>query len=223
MNRKDTILVAVVINAGLLAVLFATAIISDTDKVLDQASFNSSIVESKPAEHVEENPSLIAAGPTGDEVDNVLYTNPSAQSVGVETNTPEMFVEAQTAPEEEQEKTSQENMIEVTVKKGDMLEKIAKANGTSVKAIKEANQLKNERLNIGQVLKVPVNTAKTTKKEKTPEIASGDSTYHTVKNGDSPWKIAKQYGVNYEDILRLNGMDEEKARNLKVGDKIRVK
>ena len=46
---------------------------------------------------------------------------------------------------------------------------------------------------------------------------------YTIKNGDSPWKIAKQFNMNYEDIVRLNGLDEDKARNLQPGEKIRVK
>ena len=123
---------------------------------------------------------------------------------------------------------------EVTVKKGDVLEKIARANGSTVNAIKEANHLTHERLRIGQILKIPkksasaavvalapsVLPAKTIDKKESEE--SGP-VYHVVKSGESPWKIAKLYNVKYEDILRLNGLDEEKARNLKIGDRIRVK
>lgn len=47
--------------------------------------------------------------------------------------------------------------------------------------------------------------------------------YYIVKGGDNPWKIAKQFQVNFDDILRLNNLDEEKARNMKIGDRIRVK
>jgi peptidoglycan endopeptidase LytF len=47
--------------------------------------------------------------------------------------------------------------------------------------------------------------------------------YYVVKSGDSPWKIAKQFNVKPEDILQLNHLDEEKARNLKIGDRIRIK
>ena len=39
MTRKDTILIAVVINAGLLAILFMTAVIYDTDKASIRSSF----------------------------------------------------------------------------------------------------------------------------------------------------------------------------------------
>jgi LysM repeat protein len=41
------------------------------------------------------------------------------------------------------------------VKPGDMLERIAKTHGTSVKAIKTANNLKTDRLKVGQKLKLP--------------------------------------------------------------------
>ena len=41
------------------------------------------------------------------------------------------------------------------VKSGDMLEKIAKAHGTTVKAIKSANNMKTDRINVGQKLKIP--------------------------------------------------------------------
>lgn len=41
------------------------------------------------------------------------------------------------------------------VKSGDSLEKIARANGVTTTAIKELNNLSNDRINIGQVLKLP--------------------------------------------------------------------
>lgn len=47
--------------------------------------------------------------------------------------------------------------------------------------------------------------------------------WYTVKNGDSPWKIAKAHKISTDQILTLNHMSEEKARNLKPGDKIRLR
>ncbi len=122
--------------------------------------------------------------------------------------------------------------MEVTVKKGDVLEKIARANGTTVAMIKRANGLQNEKLSIGQVLKIPLKreagssmVAETSikKPDERRESVNGEAVYHVVRSGDNPWKIAKKYDVKYDEILRLNHLDEEKARNLKVGDRIRVK
>src|SRR4029079_13794017 len=112
----------------------------------------------------------------------------------------------------------------ITVKKGDTLEKIARANGTTIKKITEANQLKNDTLSIGQTLRVPVSSEKKTtakKPLKASEVA--DAQYHTVKTGDNPWKIAKQYNIKVDELLKWNNLDEEKARNLKIGDKLKVK
>ena len=53
--------------------------------------------------------------------------------------------------------------------------------------------------------------------------AADEPVYYVIKSGDNPWKIARQFGVKYDEILRLNQLDEEKARNLKIGDRVRVK
>ena len=87
MNRKDTILIAVVINAGLLAILFTTAMIYDTDKSLSSSEFISPLAENKNPK-IDPSASLIASVSTGDEVDNVLkyYSHPPAPSLAVETH-----------------------------------------------------------------------------------------------------------------------------------------
>jgi LysM repeat protein len=222
MTRKDTILIAVIINAGLLSVLFATAVIYDTNKGVDQAEEGIQISSVPPVSNT-----AVASAAGGDEVDNVLsyYANPS-QPIEVEINSDSYSVLPSEVSKEASSPTSATASYakEVVVKKGDVLEKIARANGTTVESIKQINQLKSERLQIGQVLKII--------HEESPKVATpvkpvpteqSEIVYYVVKSGDSPWKIAKQNGVKYEDILRLNGLNEEKARNLKIGDKIRIK
>jgi LysM repeat protein len=123
---------------------------------------------------------------------------------------------------------SDSHYVDVTVKRGDALEKIARANGTTVSAIKKANNLKSEKLTIGQILKIPVNNAKVkvaAKPKTTPkaDVGAADAEYYTIKSGDNPWKLAKQFHVDYEDLLKLNNLDEDKAKNLKIGDRIRIK
>ena len=259
MTRKDTILIAVVINAGLLAVLFTTAIIYDTDKGNDQLDIATTLVENQLSTDEKNAPSVIAAL-TGDEVDNVLkyYNAPHSQSdlispsVEIEVQQPAPSApsrlnrgsNAEAISSSERIPTpsnAQERVIEVTVKRGDVLEKIARANKTTVEAIQRANHLEGERLAIGQVLKIPVKSNSssgavaiaTTESTPPPSIKQqpeirnepqlNEPVYYTVKSGDNPWKIAKLYGVKYDEILRLNHLDEEKARNLKIGDRIRVK
>lgn len=53
------------------------------------------------------------------------------------------------------DKISDANGKNYKVKAGDSLEKIARANGTTIKAIKELNNLANDRIVVGQTLKMP--------------------------------------------------------------------
>lgn len=243
MTRKDTILIAVIINAGLLAVLFATAIIYDTEKSDSDQDGNPVLVENTEAFPEPTTTSTKPPVQTVDEVDHVLkyYSQPTQVPSSVEQQPENLMggptpINASSAFEEEYiplsnaastSQTSQEDFVEVTVKKGDSLDKIARANGTTVDAIKKASNLQNEKLSIGQVLKVPVKKdkpAKTAPKAvESKETTSSDAVYYTLKSGDNPWKIAKQFNVSTEDIVRLNNLDETKARNLKAGDRIRVK
>lgn len=251
MSRRDTIIIAVLVNAGLLAILFMMAINTNDDKVTEQADINKTLTQAQiplvqepiPVKAVALNQEAGA-----DEVDNVLRDMSSGSNMQsdmvddiIDPNSsfsqPQQTVQPIPGDEAKPVKDSSDKYVEITVKRGDALEKIARANGTTVDAIKKANNITSERLNIGQVLRIPVSSA-AKKNNDTPKpaattaakaqdnkpVAQGDAPqYYTIKSGDNPWKIAKQFKVKYEDILKLNDLDEEKARNLKIGDKIRVK
>lgn len=238
MSRKDTIVITVLINLGLLAILFATAVIYDDDKTIDaHAEIQNSLsttVSSNPVHYSDANKSsdaiLVTAETPTDEMDHVLsdYVSSEGQDISVF----EESVYEPVAPKEETKVASASNMpvdnhfVEITVKRGDALEKIARANNTTVSSIIKENNLRSERLTIGQVLRVPVGRKKTIQPaEETvkSESDSSDKQYYIVKSGDSPWKIARQFNVKFEDLLTLNNLNEDKARNLKVGDKIRIK
>ncbi len=237
MSRKDTILIAVIINAGLLAILFATAVIYDTDRLIDHSELDTSLAEAPPIQSETYRDYNASKNTAFDEIDQELknYVEPSITLEKEElffSDAP-VLVETSTSVQNNDKKVIENEFIEITVKKGDSLDKIAKANRTTVEAIKNANRLNSERLSIGQHLKIPAKkepiipvTTPAPVVQKQPVISStssSEATYHVVKSGDSPWKIAKQYGVNYEQILKLNHLDEDKARNLKIGDRIRVK
>ncbi len=271
MSRRDTIIVAVLINAGLLIVLFASALKSNSPSA-DLAA-NSVSLTQDPIEPVLKKEQAFTGG---DEVDQALsqfsqaqmaMTTSSASTtsspmIASETpvasapvssfsssfaddlkaiNPPEPIASAPspapqvlTAPISPQTKSSTD-YIEIKVKKGDVLEKIARHHHTTVAEIMKVNKLTNTNLRIGQVLKIP---NKSIKKAEVSSIAhsqqpvsshsepaQNDSTskFYTVKKGDSPWTIAVKNHLKVEDLLKLNNMNEEQARRLKPGDQIRIK
>jgi LysM repeat protein len=55
------------------------------------------------------------------------------------------------------------------------------------------------------------------------KTSSKKSSVYVVKQGDNPWKIAKQFHISFEKLLELNHLDEAKARNLKIGQTLRIK
>lgn len=242
MNRRDVIIISVLINLGLLAALFVTAIKSDSDSMTSTVDIQQVAMakDFEPAplltfapEEKALDAEMTAESIVLDEVDHVLkeyLPETPVEVVSIEREAPTSIGRAPAA-EPIPPENPKETLVDVTVKRGDALEKIARANHTTIEAIKKANHLTNDKLKIGQVLKVPVGTAKSRAqespkaKQKTLNgpVAEGEPLYYVIKNGDNPWKIAKQYGVKFEDLLRLNSLDEEKARNLKVGDEIRVR
>lgn len=249
MNRRDTIIIAVLLNACLLAVLFVMAINSDDGSSSDLQDSSQSIVDlteqsinaPKKIMIATDNPQEISLH-TGDEIDNTLkqYANnpqlilidEETESLDKEPTMPPPAVTTTPPQNPEPHFPTPSKFVDITVKKGDALEKIARANNTTVDAIKKTNNLTSNKLNIGQVLKVPVDTKKASvsiaankiaEKEDKDKVASGEPEFYTVKSGDNPWKIAKQFHVKFDDLLKLNNLDEEKARNLKIGDKLRVK
>jgi LysM repeat protein len=227
MTRRDVIIVSVLVNAGLLAVLFLTAQKSGPELItLVQEPREEIVVQeeielpmAQPIQEIEK-PIALNDSPveTVDELDNVLKEYlPEApiETVAVETPKPQ----PPAAPTG--------HTVEVTVKKGDMLEKIARNNHTTVDAIKKANGLTSDKLKVGQKLKIPVNSKPPKPSQPIAEaakpVAASEPVYYTIKTGDNPWKIAKQFQVKFEDLLKWNNLDEESGKNLKVGDKIRVK
>ncbi len=193
MSRKDTIIIAILINAGLLIVLFASALKSTTPQ--QQIAFGS---KQRVVEPILKNDQQSGV----DEVDQALQKLATAPQVQ--------------APA-------------YKVKKGDVLEKIARLHHTSVDAIIACNQLSSTNLRIGQILKIP--NKKTVQGQTTSSpvhttaatSSSDGHTYYTVKNGDNPWTIAVKNHMKVDELLKLNGIDQEKARKLKPGDKLIIK
>jgi len=247
MNRKEMILAAVLVNAGLLIVLFATALKTDTEG-------STSLV--KDAKVIEKASELVAKNQdpviVGGEVDRALQTlasvnqplaSPGISADEIGTGVPSFVDEIKSIAHSETPSSAPvapvvqtlvaplhkegSRMVEVKVKKGDVLEKIARHNHSTVQEIMKANQLTSSNLRIGQVLKVPQkeggSVIAATSIPVTPAHREESSAkWYEVKKGDSPWTIAVKNHVKVEDLLRLNQMTEEQARRLKPGDKIRI-
>jgi len=90
------------------------------------------------------------------------------------------------------------------VAKGDTLSAIAKKYGTSIKALKAANGLKSDDIQVGQKLQLP---------------ASAIAGVHVVSKGETLSVIAGQYGTSVRAIKTSNGL---KSSLIRVGQKLKV-
>ncbi|WP_316736856.1 LysM peptidoglycan-binding domain-containing protein [Pedobacter aquatilis] len=121
-----------------------------------------------------------------------------------------------------------ETLIEHEVKPKEFLGKIAEKYGTTVEDIKKANNLTGNNLRIGQKLKIPatknidenkvVTTAETASTQTTPASKDAVGT-HTVKQGESIFNIAKQYGITAYQIRKTNNLEDN---NLSTGQILKI-
>ncbi len=97
--------------------------------------------------------------------------------------------------------------ITYVVVSGDNLYDIARRYNTSVDAIKSLNNLTNNNLSIGQVLKIPASTT--------------SSTYfdYVVVSGDSLYSIARKYNTTVDEIKNINNL---KSNSLSIGQILRI-
>lgn len=229
MSRRDTIIVAVLINAGLLTVLFVSSLKSEPSKMAAKQE-EKVMKKDLPIARVEkERPVKEKAKPEKAQKQKTIF-EPKVQEIAKKPSQPlpqEPKKQEAIAQKQEVQKPSQpmvakvETKVEpefekVIVKKGDFLEKIAKNHGTTVGAIMERNKLTDSRLQIGQVLYIPKSSAKSI--EKKQETPVGE--FYIVKDGDNLWKIAIENGVSVEALLRLNKLTQKKAKMLRPGDKL---
>ncbi len=124
------------------------------------------------------------------------------------------------------------------VQSGDYPEKIARKHGISTAALMQANNLTEDtakKLRVGQKLVIPGKTAGVAVKggstapaatgtapaATSKAVTNADGTY-TVQAGDFPEKIARKLGVKRTDLMKANGLTEETAKKLQVGQKLVV-
>jgi peptidoglycan DL-endopeptidase LytF len=228
MSKRNTIIAAVLINAALLTLLFVTAA-SHENEYYAKSHVPSIEKEEKVVEiaAVSEKPVEIPALPQAQQLVQV------AAPVQIAATTEEKIVHA--LPEVAVENKPAQpvavtalapvaapKLKEVVVKKGDSLDKIARANKVALEEIVKVNQLPNSFLRVGQILKIPEALASTKEAKAQPKEES-QSQFYIVKVGDNPWTIAMKHHMKVEELLKMNKMDKEKAKRLKPGDKLRVR
>lgn len=120
--------------------------------------------------------------------------------------------------------SSSQQRIAYKVKSGDYLGKIASKYGVTVAQIKSWNRLKSNNIQIGQTLYIYKNGGPTisqgstggsssSSKSSSSSSSGSKAKIYTVKNGDSLYKIAKNYpGISAEDIKKANGLSSDAIR-----------
>lgn len=240
MNRKNTILIAILINAGLLCVLLIAALatqeeealpsgyLGETEKPLFGDAADLALRQPAPLPlQPKEIPLALPEIVQSPEVQ--LAPQPAIVQPQLVHQIPQMTPEPIAAPPIAAPiaVAPAPSFQEVTVKKGDSLEKIAKAHKTTVDDIIKFNQLPSSFLRVGQVLKIPAEktlaSAPKPKPAPAPEKKESGQEYYIVKVGDNPWTIAMKHHMKVEELLKLNGLNEERARKLKPGDRLRTR
>ena len=92
------------------------------------------------------------------------------------------------------------------VKKGDSLWSIAKKYGLSVDELKNLNNLNNNMLSVGQILKISGEP-------------SNNNDIYIVKKGDSLYSIASRFGISVSDLRNYNNLT---SNNLSVGQQLYI-
>ncbi len=116
--------------------------------------------------------------------------------------------------------------ITYRVRRGDTLSHIARKYRTTAPAIAAASGIHvNKVLSIGQRLTVVPGVRSTVEARRLVQgggavVASGNGT-HTVRRGDSLWKIANRYGTSVKRLCNLNGISSRAI--LYPGTKLRVR
>ena len=105
------------------------------------------------------------------------------------------------------DKLKSKKYIQYIVKSGDNLSKISKKFGIDYKFIKKYNQLTSNIIRLKQVLLIPIG-----------QFEKDDDIY-IVKMGDTLSKIAHQYKIPLEKLIKTNHL---KTTNIKIGSKVKI-
>ncbi len=233
MNRRDTVIIAVLLNAGLLIVLFATSVktnkVQESTPAVQMLAVSSRNEVKKPSPVT---PPLVAA--QADEVNQLVgqYVTPEIKETPPPNFSADLYPLGEPLPlVKPSEKppckplkpsdltSKAASFEEVKIKKGDALDKIAKKHHVTTEEIIAINHLPSTQLKIGQILKIPL---KETAINYPFKPHREENKYHVIKAGDSPWSIAIEHKMKLDELLKINNLSEEKAKRLKPGERLRI-
>ncbi|HOF05487.1 MAG TPA: NlpC/P60 family protein [Syntrophales bacterium] len=98
------------------------------------------------------------------------------------------------------------------VKRGDSLARIAKKFGVTSQSIRNANGLKDNRIQTGKLIVIPAKDSQKLAKASKAKPQHSDR-FYVVQKGDTLSGIARKSGVNVAEIKRLNHLKNNKLRN----------
>jgi LysM repeat protein len=113
---------------------------------------------------------------------------------------------------------------QITVASGDTLGKIASRAGTTVQILKSLNNLKSDKIYIGQKLTLPdgssvPSASLTSQPVSTPAVTTVAGSY-TVQPGDTPSGIARKLGVTTSALMSANGISD--PRKMRIGQVLKI-
>lgn len=94
------------------------------------------------------------------------------------------------------------------VMSGDTLYSISKKLDTTVTELKKINNLSNNNLSVGQILKIP-----------TKVVDIGDTELYQVKSGDTLYSIANKYNITLNELKAINNLT---SNDLSIGQLLNV-
>ncbi len=127
-----------------------------------------------------------------------------------------------------------------TVESGDTLSSIAEKLGTTVDELLSLNALESNDLFVGQVLKIPSESAsaatptpqsssatptRAPTRQSTPSsrtTPSGGENEYTVQSGDTANDIAIRFGITLDELATANGMTVDDLRSLSIGQVLTI-
>jgi len=104
------------------------------------------------------------------------------------------------------------------IQRGDVLGKIARNYSVSVKAIQQANGLKDHRIRAGKTLLIPLSESVALADSVRKLNVSRTRVRYQVRKGDSLYKIAQRFQVKIADLRRWNSV----GRYIKPGQRLTV-